>query len=433
MKISLEVTNPKTYSEGGSPELKTAIFLANENNGEARVLSENKGKFGDVDPENPNDFTLFTFELTNKEDFILLGEETKIKVIVDTEDQSGNAGQNLAVSNPYSIAKAVKFEYSKPIIVDLIPLDWKVGDTTVALAKEELDEYKKRLEESMRAIMPITISDGTPKNYLTVHVTDDGQSQLLHHDQKTRFPRLIKEKLVTPGITSNAPEFDGENGLLSHSFQKLGEVNGLPYSPELLSEKIAEYEAIQLILIKYNQTLSADPYGRVLASGNSFFGDNMAVAYYYGPNSIVTPFVNYPAHTDIGTAIHEIGHLLGSAHAPAAFAGNTESLIGLPLIDEHWYSQLHFEGSPYYLGRTGVVGNNFILADAESGDNSINARWIESSVEFIKNTAIDIMGQALIGIKWLSDRNFEQWFRTLNSVSVDKKYKNRQDMIDSIQ
>ncbi|MCL1908892.1 MAG: hypothetical protein FWG12_05950, partial [Holophagaceae bacterium] len=102
VNIKLELTGPTNEN------LRTEVFEANE--GTKSITYKNE-EFGNVDHEN-----VFTFEVTDKEAFSLLGPNTKVKVIVEPEGPMGSQ-INLTsqdVYNPYKDGKEIEFEYSEP-------------------------------------------------------------------------------------------------------------------------------------------------------------------------------------------------------------------------------------------------------------------------------------------------------------------------------
>jgi hypothetical protein len=116
----------------------------------------------------------------------------------------------------------------------------------------------------------------------------------------------------------------------------------------------------------------------------------------------------------------------------------------LGAVDRFWYQKLHddFEASPYYFGKIGVAGTLFNLSDYEP-DKNIKAWWREELVgEFNNNTTImptasegrintDIMGYDSTKTKWISDRNFYQWFRYLKLNNRTEKQEAIQKEVDT--
>ncbi|MCL1892932.1 MAG: hypothetical protein FWG02_01680 [Holophagaceae bacterium] len=415
VKISLEVTNSKTYSEGGSPELKTAIFLAKENSGEAVALSENKGKFGDIVPENPNGFTVFTFELTNKEDFILLGEETKIKVIVEPQSENGNTDQSITVGNPYQNPKTVRFEYSEEMVIDLIPVEYiTITDETIKMEDAQIEEFKQRFSENLRAIMPITLCDDKGEERLKINVLKSpykknendedvvDNSKLIASHSGKEFDKLTwKEKwgplegtnLVVPTRDKLSEKFDTWEGKLITNadapYNDVEDSNNSNIFKLLLINGSAEFG---IYYPEKHNGVDDAPRGYIASP-------RMAVIYVYPtPNQKKFHYFN---------SIHEIGHNLGSLHAPS----------GIVDVASFWMNQP--TNSPYTPENIGVPGYLFRI----NSSPTIKPWWKPDDRigNLMPDEETDIMGYGILlddsgnrsyDNKWVSDFNFAQWWNS---------------------
>ena len=406
VKISLEVTNSKTPWQGQTVS-RSEVFQAEEDGGNARVLSEGKGEFGDVDHEN-----VFTFDLTRKEDFILLGEETKISVIVEPETESGNTGQNLAVNNPYNGRKAVKFEYSKPMVVDLIPVVWEIPNEnnekeSIFLENHEVEAYKSKLEQTIRSIMPITISDGTDNKYLIVNALIQNTDGIIRAHTGKDFKILTTEK------TNDRPypfvSIAG-NDLLRNKFYYELVSYGKPYDFD--DDNNNAIFKMLLVKAKMDKTYNLAMKQAGMTMGRSFTSVNRISMVFADPDGELE-------WDTMNTAIHELGHNLGSQHAPVR-RGSDEIYItpGRTFndVDADWYYKLHFQYSPYFFGRIGVPGYSFNLDADKAGVKVMNSWQIAPEDNIDLNNNRDVMGlYNKFQYTWVSDRNFAQWSKHLNS------------------
>ncbi|MCL1894776.1 MAG: hypothetical protein FWG02_11210, partial [Holophagaceae bacterium] len=426
VSVKLEITGPLAKKKESDPEPESKIFLANEN---AQELTTEKGVFGKVKPGDEGIFTVFTFELTDKDDFSLLGPDTKLRLIVEPEssNESGNGISELEIYNPFRMETSIPFTYSEPMVIDLIPVDWKIDDPEVgppqpevALSYGELTAYKYELEEHIRAIMPITINDGTEKQYLTVHALIPDSSGKYYPNNITNgnkaFDRLVVSSDVLLDESRDENDelsqerslypFSDSDALFNYLYRKLC-YSSKPYNANHNENR----KIFKLLLLKAESEKTYNPdrtYG--LIKGYGATGDHFSIVF-------ADPAGSFNGESHMYTALHELGHNLGSTHAPVSIPPTEFN------VDKHWYEKMHldFQDSPYFQGKIGVPGHLFYLDDSNAGAN-IRVSWRNEYNRTLNKNSNDIMGYNNIeSLIWISDRNFAQWYQHLNSSKAVTK------------
>ena len=167
----------------------------------------------------------------------------------------------------------------------------------------------------------------------------------------------------------------------------------------------------KLLLLKAESEKTYNPdrtYG--LIKGYGATGDHFSIVF-------ADPAGSFNGESHMYTALHELGHNLGSTHAPVSIPPTEFN------VDKHWYEKMHldFQDSPYFQGKIGVPGHLFYLDDSNAGAN-IRVSWRNEYNRTLNKNSNDIMGYNNIeSLIWISDRNFAQWYQHLNSSKAVTK------------
>ncbi|MCL1894861.1 MAG: hypothetical protein FWG02_11645 [Holophagaceae bacterium] len=400
MSIKLELTGPTDENP------RTEVFEAKAG---PKSLTYKNEEFGNVDHEN-----VFTFEVTDKEAFSLLGPNTKVKLIVEPENPTGNQ-INITehdVYNPYKNGKEIEFEYSKPMVVDLIPVVWEIPNEnnekeSIFLENHEVEAYKTKLEQTIRSIMPITISDGTDEKYLIVNALVPNADGKIKAHNGNIFIRPTAEKSDDrpfPFVSISG------NHLLRNKFYYELANHDMPYDFD--DDNNNAIFKMLLVKAKMDKTFNSAMQQAGMILGTGFASVNRISMVFADPDGELNSDI-------MNTAIHELGHNLGSQHAPVR-RGSDEIYItpGRTFndVDADWHNKMHFQGSLYEYGRLGVPGYSFNLDENKAGVKISNSWQVTPEGNIDLNNNRDVMGlYNQFQYSWVSDRNFAQWSKHLNS------------------